>query len=58
MSAPTPFAAAPPHHSHAWQHLPTLPEALASLMPTGQPQMVGSIQCRGAIRTCRVVAAA
>jgi len=34
MSAPTQIAPAPPHRSHAWQHLPTLPEALASLMRT------------------------
>ncbi len=35
MSSPAQFAAAPPHAStHIWHHLPTVPEALASLMRT------------------------
>ena len=35
MSSPAQFAAAPPDAStHIWHHLPTVPEALASLMRT------------------------
>ncbi len=35
MSSPTQFAAAPPRAAtHFWHHLPTVPEALASLMRT------------------------
>jgi signal peptidase I len=34
MSAPTQTPAPPKHGSHIWQHLPTVPEALASLMRT------------------------
>ena len=34
MSAPAQTPAPPLHRSHIWQHLPTVPEALASLMRT------------------------
>jgi signal peptidase I len=34
MSAPAQTPAPPIHRSHIWQHLPTVPEALASLMRT------------------------
>ncbi|WP_109488754.1 signal peptidase I [Occallatibacter savannae] len=34
MSAPTQTPAPPTHRSHVWEHLPTVPEALASLMRT------------------------
>jgi signal peptidase I len=34
MSAPTQTPAPPLHNSHFWEHLPTVPEALASLMRT------------------------